>query len=237
MSTTETTTNSTLPAAWYGDPSGRHERRWWDGAAWTDRVFDGDTESSDPPVRSRPVESQEITDDEGPAEDPMAGFVGHGRARVPIEDRPTTAPTAGQGPSRTGLIAMVVAGAVVIASVLWGLANHRTANEWRDRGEALQEELVTRAGTADALEDAVHDSASRAARANDGQEAFVELEEAAVAAVDQLRQCAQDLNAVLGALSGGGDPTSTVDDANLSCNAAAVDGEALIVLLDQISGQ
>jgi len=250
VSTTETTTSGTLPAAWYRDPSGRHERRWWDGADWTDRVVDGDHESSDPPLRSQPVEPtasqpaaapvaadpQESTDDDGPAEDPMARFEGDGRSRVPIEDRPTTVTTADQKPGRAGLIGMVVAGVVVVASLLWGLANHRTANEWRDRGEALQEELVTRAATADALEQALHESANRAAVATDGQETFAELEAAAVATVDQLRQCARDLNAVLAALSGDFDPSGTVYDANVSCNAAAVNGEALIALLDQISG-
>ena len=41
MSTTDTS-NAPLPAAWYRDPSGRHERRWWDGHAWTDKVADGE---------------------------------------------------------------------------------------------------------------------------------------------------------------------------------------------------
>jgi hypothetical protein len=34
--------------AWHPDPSGRHQHRWWDGAAWTDQVSDGGTVSSDP---------------------------------------------------------------------------------------------------------------------------------------------------------------------------------------------
>ena len=56
MSSTETTSaTGALPAAWYRDPSERHERRWWDGEHWTDRVADGDQEASDPPVRSQPV--------------------------------------------------------------------------------------------------------------------------------------------------------------------------------------
>ncbi|HYF47346.1 MAG TPA: DUF2510 domain-containing protein [Acidimicrobiales bacterium] len=53
MSTTETS-NAPLPAAWYRDPSGRHERRWWDGRAWTDRVADGEVVSQDAPIRSQP---------------------------------------------------------------------------------------------------------------------------------------------------------------------------------------
>jgi uncharacterized protein YxjI len=33
---------------WYPDPSGRHEKRYWDGSQWTDRVMNGDKESTDP---------------------------------------------------------------------------------------------------------------------------------------------------------------------------------------------
>lgn len=32
---------------WYPDPSGRHEQRYWDGAAWTTRVRDGGAETVD----------------------------------------------------------------------------------------------------------------------------------------------------------------------------------------------
>lgn len=38
-----------VPAAdWYPDPCGRHESRYWDGAAWTDNVADGGQASVDP---------------------------------------------------------------------------------------------------------------------------------------------------------------------------------------------
>lgn len=36
------------PAAWHPDPTGRHELRWWDGAAWTAHVGDGGVASEDP---------------------------------------------------------------------------------------------------------------------------------------------------------------------------------------------
>lgn len=36
-------------AGWHADPSGRHEHRYWDGAAWTDQVSDGGVASVDPP--------------------------------------------------------------------------------------------------------------------------------------------------------------------------------------------
>jgi Protein of unknown function (DUF2510)/HIRAN domain len=37
---------STLPA-WYTDPTGRHEYRYWDGTSWTDRVADQSIVGSD----------------------------------------------------------------------------------------------------------------------------------------------------------------------------------------------
>jgi hypothetical protein len=37
------------PAAWHPDPSGRHEQRYWDGAAWTDHVMDKGQPGNDPP--------------------------------------------------------------------------------------------------------------------------------------------------------------------------------------------
>lgn len=37
------------PPGWYRDPFGRHGERRWDGAAWTERVRDGDLAGIDPP--------------------------------------------------------------------------------------------------------------------------------------------------------------------------------------------
>ncbi len=34
--------------AWYPDPTGRHQQRFWDGTAWTDRVNDAGVPGSDP---------------------------------------------------------------------------------------------------------------------------------------------------------------------------------------------
>ncbi len=36
------------PAGWYRDPSGRHERRYWDGKGWSEHVSDQDVRSLDP---------------------------------------------------------------------------------------------------------------------------------------------------------------------------------------------
>jgi hypothetical protein len=39
------------PAGWHPDQSGRHEFRYWDGAAWTNVVSDAGVRSEDPPVQ------------------------------------------------------------------------------------------------------------------------------------------------------------------------------------------
>ena len=38
------------PAAWYADPSGRFEFRYWDGKEWTEHVARGGQQLTDPPV-------------------------------------------------------------------------------------------------------------------------------------------------------------------------------------------
>jgi hypothetical protein len=44
------TTSPTVPAAWYKDPSGRYEMRYWNGTAWTEHVARGGQQFTDPPV-------------------------------------------------------------------------------------------------------------------------------------------------------------------------------------------
>jgi len=39
---------STTPPAWHPDPAGRHQLRYWDGAAWTAHVSDNGIQGSDP---------------------------------------------------------------------------------------------------------------------------------------------------------------------------------------------
>jgi hypothetical protein len=41
---------STVPAGWYADPSGRYELRYWDGTAWTEHVSRAGQQFTDPPV-------------------------------------------------------------------------------------------------------------------------------------------------------------------------------------------
>ena len=38
-----------MRAGWLTDPSGRHQHRYWDGAAWTEHVADAGRQSVDPP--------------------------------------------------------------------------------------------------------------------------------------------------------------------------------------------
>ncbi|MEQ8842524.1 MAG: DUF2510 domain-containing protein [Acidimicrobiales bacterium] len=45
-----------LSEDWKPDPSGRFERRYWDGEAWTMRTTTADTEHRDPPTRRTPAQ-------------------------------------------------------------------------------------------------------------------------------------------------------------------------------------
>ena len=42
---------STVPAGWYADPSGRYELRYWDGNQWTEHVSRAGQQYTDPPRR------------------------------------------------------------------------------------------------------------------------------------------------------------------------------------------
>lgn len=238
-----TTDAPSLPAAWYRDPSGRHERRWWDGAEWTDRVADGEVEATDPPVRSAAaveapagVAGAGGTDggtEDGPAEDPLGGF----DQLRPTKRRHLTAedPDDGSDLSKAKVAAWIGVAVAVVLALGWGLHNYRTADQWRDRSEALEAELVTSESNADAVEQALGNAASQRARMEDGQQFFTELEGAARATADQLRACANVLNDLLTQVAGGGDPVALIDRANATCGQAAANGEALIALLDQLA--
>ena len=45
-----TAVNPSVPAAWYKDPSGRYELRYWNGTAWTEHVARDGRQFTDPPV-------------------------------------------------------------------------------------------------------------------------------------------------------------------------------------------
>ncbi len=43
------TDSGATPAGWFPDPSGRHQRRYWDGISWTQHVNDNGQPGVDPP--------------------------------------------------------------------------------------------------------------------------------------------------------------------------------------------
>ncbi|NDA54541.1 MAG: DUF2510 domain-containing protein [Actinobacteria bacterium] len=45
-----TSATPAVPAAWYKDPSGRYELRYWNGTTWTEHVARGGQQFTDPPV-------------------------------------------------------------------------------------------------------------------------------------------------------------------------------------------
>ena len=49
-SATQPAPSSAAPAAWYADPSGRFELRYWDGKEWTEHVARSGQQFTDPPV-------------------------------------------------------------------------------------------------------------------------------------------------------------------------------------------
>ncbi len=69
MGSDETSNDGGAAPSWQADPFGRHEQRWWDGRAWTEKVRSSGTTGIDPPgVVARPeharadVPAQPITD-------------------------------------------------------------------------------------------------------------------------------------------------------------------------------
>lgn len=49
-STSSSVGDAVAPAAWYPDPSGRFELRYWNGSAWTEHVSRNGQQFTDPPV-------------------------------------------------------------------------------------------------------------------------------------------------------------------------------------------
>ena len=48
------------PPSWQSDPFGRHELRWWDGEAWTEKVRSAGTTGIDPPgIVARPEHARD----------------------------------------------------------------------------------------------------------------------------------------------------------------------------------
>jgi Protein of unknown function (DUF2510) len=251
--TTATTTTAQRPAAWHPDPSGRHELRWWDGQAWTDRVSDGGEVSTDAPVRqpvaetdTEPQPEAEAVEPQPEAEaveeqehvdpgslDPLA------RAKKPPPElRASTAPSAGDDdiPMWRRLLLPGLALVVVLGSLFWGWHNWSSANQWRDRANTLDAQIDTRLSNNDALERSISNAASRGARLQDGQQVLVAFRDATDATVEQLYACANALDAMLVEAARGGDPNSVIDRAQHACGTAVGNAEVLQGILEEITG-
>jgi hypothetical protein len=232
MSTTDTAT-AAPPAGWYRDPTGKHQVRWWDGTAWTERVADGPA-TDEPTEVVEPAEPEAEPEVESEREDPMDRVEGLRPSRVPPAERKSTGAGLGQGASRRGLQITIGVAAIVGLALYWGWHNYESADRWRDRGEALAEQLETTSSNADAVEAALNRAASRGARLQDSQQQLAELREATEMTVDQLRQCATTLNDFLTSQAVGVDQTRFIDRANQVCNTAAYNGEQLIAIVDAL---
>ena len=56
-----------FPPAWYPDPTGLHDHRWWDGAEWTSHVADAGVAETDPLPAAAPAASPRSAATSGPA--------------------------------------------------------------------------------------------------------------------------------------------------------------------------
>ncbi len=81
-----------FPPAWYPDPTGRHDHRWWDGVAWTAHVADAGRPGSDPLPAAPPA-----------GDAPSGGTGGETTA-----DRPTPGPTTTGGAPGAAVAALAV---------------------------------------------------------------------------------------------------------------------------------
>jgi hypothetical protein len=50
IATSSSSDSASVPAAWYADPSGRYELRYWNGKEWTEHVARSGQQFTDPPV-------------------------------------------------------------------------------------------------------------------------------------------------------------------------------------------
>ncbi len=57
---------ATWPPGWFPDPTGRHDHRWWDGAAWTAHVADAGIATVDPLPEASSAASMANTGPAGP---------------------------------------------------------------------------------------------------------------------------------------------------------------------------
>jgi uncharacterized protein YxjI len=85
--TLETMSNQPAPN-WYPDPSGKHELRYWDGIAWTDRVMNHGKESADAPGSTHVPQGQHTAERVRRQVGDQAGVAGTGRGGGSIFTEP-----------------------------------------------------------------------------------------------------------------------------------------------------
>jgi hypothetical protein len=113
------------PAAWYPDPTGRAELRWWDGADWTDQISVAGQRYLDPQGPGLPA---------APVGGPPPAPVGE-RFQAPGPPAPPAGRTRSAGSGRRGLAIGVVAGVVVLALVAAAVVVTRDGDDDDDRAD------------------------------------------------------------------------------------------------------
>jgi Protein of unknown function (DUF2510) len=137
----------TSGASWVGDPTGRHEYRFWDGSAWTEHVADQGTTSIDPlsPTDGAQAPSPvaaSVTTPSVPASSAPAS------AEPPVAVAPvTTAGGAGPeaGPKRPSnlVIGLLTAAIVILVAVgIFGFTRP-PSNDAKQKGDQVAQQLAT----------------------------------------------------------------------------------------------
>jgi hypothetical protein len=139
-------TDVPVPAAWYPDPTGRHDHRYWDGTRWTEHIADlgvAATEPYDGPAVP-PQPEPEPEPEAEPEDDPTAAW-----ATIPVEEaEPATAATrtaGGRRGSRRLIVLIALAALVAIVVVIVLLATGSNDRDSRtSAGRALSGQLAGR---------------------------------------------------------------------------------------------
>lgn len=105
-------------AAWFVDPTGRHQHRWWDGAQWTDQIADGQAVGTDP-VLAATGATQATSIDSGTIPQSPVPVTGspHGALTGPVSVGEKARSWAGSNRNVVVIVA-VIAVAVVVGLVM-----------------------------------------------------------------------------------------------------------------------
>ena len=120
-----------FPPAWYPDPTGRHDHRWWDGAEWTAHVADAGVAAIDP-LPAAPSAPGDVRTGAVAATDP-AGPTGAAAAAPGVA---VAALVVGLAAALLGWVPFLGLGVAVAGVVLAALGLRRTTRRGRGRGMA-----------------------------------------------------------------------------------------------------